>query len=480
MGKIGKSKKGTKNWRKNTDIKEVENHIAEKVKEDLRGGAPATRPNELLFFQDIKGGLTEEEKRRKKTLKIHQILTPNEFLKPASGKIQKVQKNGTADLRKIAKLTNTLSRTQEIKPNNPKVPEKSLDIWGENPKEEEEHPAFQGGFTNPHKKVIPKPPGQRSIPSKLPSVQIPPAGISYKPDEKNHQELLEQAVAEEIQKREAQAKVSKAVGSLLKTAKRGFVSNIMMEGSFPELGINRPRHMGELEAAEVELGDEEEAENKKLPALIFGVQNREEENDNEEILDSEENQLILSPEEIDQAMEVEGKQLIRIKPAKSEDDDEEEEENSEAVKRAPVRAEDRKTKRERNKEKKKKLTKIAAAKERAKTRKDRIFNRLPSIVKQIERKAQERREIKKAKIEKKKELTMQPKRLGSMKYQKLPLELKLPNELPDNLRKLKMEGNLFRDRFMNYQERNILEPRLPAPKRRRYALKVTDVKARVQ
>ncbi|KAJ3119854.1 hypothetical protein HK100_000127 [Physocladia obscura] len=52
-------------------------------------------------------------------------------------------------------------------------------------------------------------------------------------------------------------------------------------------------------------------------------------------------------------------------------------------------------------------------------------------------------------------------RLGPLLSKPLPLEIKLTDELPESLLKLKPEGNLFKDRFQSLQERSIIETRVP-------------------
>lgn len=47
------------------------------------------------------------------------------------------------------------------------------------------------------------------------------------------------------------------------------------------------------------------------------------------------------------------------------------------------------------------------------------------------------------------------------------MEIKLPDELPENIRSLKPEGNLFLDRFKSLQERQLIETRVPVKKRRK-------------
>ncbi|KAJ3212551.1 Glioma tumor suppressor candidate region protein 2 [Entophlyctis luteolus] len=64
-----------------------------------------------------------------------------------------------------------------------------------------------------------------------------------------------------------------------------------------------------------------------------------------------------------------------------------------------------------------------------------------------------------------------PARLGPFLAQPLPLEIKLTDELPSSLMKLKPEGNMFKDRFQSLIERSIIEPRVPQGKKQRYKKK---------
>ncbi|KAL0569997.1 hypothetical protein V5O48_011965 [Marasmius crinis-equi] len=63
---------------------------------------------------------------------------------------------------------------------------------------------------------------------------------------------------------------------------------------------------------------------------------------------------------------------------------------------------------------------------------------------------------------------MSGRRLGKYKVPKEQIDVQLGEELSENLRGLKVEGNLFRDRFLNLQQRALIEPRVPVlPKKRR-------------
>lgn len=55
-----------------------------------------------------------------------------------------------------------------------------------------------------------------------------------------------------------------------------------------------------------------------------------------------------------------------------------------------------------------------------------------------------------------------------------PLDLKLSDELPSNLKNLKPEGNLFYDSMIKLQENGKIETRLPVAKKRKYKQKVTE------
>ncbi|CAG8801842.1 18258_t:CDS:2, partial [Racocetra persica] len=66
---------------------------------------------------------------------------------------------------------------------------------------------------------------------------------------------------------------------------------------------------------------------------------------------------------------------------------------------------------------------------------------------------------------------MPKKKFGKYRVRKAPVDVKLTEDLEGTLRLLKPEGNLFRDRMISYEERNIIEPRVPVSKKRKYKLK---------
>ncbi|GJJ14638.1 hypothetical protein Clacol_008904 [Clathrus columnatus] len=63
-------------------------------------------------------------------------------------------------------------------------------------------------------------------------------------------------------------------------------------------------------------------------------------------------------------------------------------------------------------------------------------------------------------------------KLGKHRVRENLIDVQLDEELAENLRRLKPQGNLFRDRFLSFQHRALLEPRVPVlPKRRKTKIK---------
>ena len=66
------------------------------------------------------------------------------------------------------------------------------------------------------------------------------------------------------------------------------------------------------------------------------------------------------------------------------------------------------------------------------------------------------------------------KRVGKFNIPKERIHVQLQDELAESLRQLKPEGSLMKDRFQSFVERNLIEPRMPVAKRRRYRLKTYE------
>ncbi|KAI8612627.1 ribosome biogenesis protein Nop53/GLTSCR2 [Chytriomyces sp. MP71] len=145
-----------------------------------------------------------------------------------------------------------------------------------------------------------------------------------------------------------------------------------------------------------------------------------------------------------------------------EDDDEDEGEQKETFLK-PANKNVRKTRTQRNKEASKAVNakKQTELLEQIKLKKQ--LNQLDEIKKAVEAKPSAPKP-KKDKV----------KKTGPVPLKKQLLEIKLTDELPESLLKLKPEGNLFTDRFQSLQDRSLIEPRVPVGKRHRYKKKETE------
>lgn len=133
-----------------------------------------------------------------------------------------------------------------------------------------------------------------------------------------------------------------------------------------------------------------------------------------------------------------------------------------------VKDQRRKTKTERSRQKR--LTGRLKEEERRKAQKDlrKNLERLPEIIKTVER---EFNEQEKKLIEQKRlaeEKANRPKnKIGRYRVRKIPIDVLLSDELKSTLREFRPEGNLFRERMISYEERNIVEPRVRVSKNRK-------------
>ncbi|RIB02229.1 ribosome biogenesis protein Nop53/GLTSCR2 [Gigaspora rosea] len=155
----------------------------------------------------------------------------------------------------------------------------------------------------------------------------------------------------------------------------------------------------------------------------------------------------------------------------SEEDEIELEEITEKV-TSQIKEQRRKTKAERNKEKRKRVK--LKEEEQRKTQKDfmKKLEKLPEIIKTVENECAEHEKKMTERTKLAEEMTKMPKKkIGKYRVRKAPIDVKLTEDLEGTLRLLKPEGNLFRDRMISYEERNIIEPRVPVSKKRKYKLK---------
>jgi len=131
-----------------------------------------------------------------------------------------------------------------------------------------------------------------------------------------------------------------------------------------------------------------------------------------------------------------------------------------------VKLPQRKTSSQRNKEMHRKQENLDAAQKRREKRMLQDLYSLKSIKRSLALSSLKRQQTRKAltnEVDHQRQLRRR--RLGRNHVVPPLLEVKLADELTDSLRRLHPEGNLLRDRFRSYQERGILEGRVPIVRR---------------
>ena len=166
-----KAKKGKQKWRKNLDITELQETIAEQPHASLPPKKPLKKP---LFFIDPAPSKT-----------IKKSLDPNRFKKKPKGPPSKYE------LKRISKK----EHSSLLNPNPPVESPKLDDAW---------------------RKPLNKKPVVLPMKDKTPKNPLPAAGQSYNPSFKDHKNLLQDIVATELSKDDIKHAVSNKVNRVHK------------------------------------------------------------------------------------------------------------------------------------------------------------------------------------------------------------------------------------------------------------------------
>lgn len=92
------------------------------------------------------------------------------------------------------------------------------------------------------------------------------------------------------------------------------------------------------------------------------------------------------------------------------------------------------------------------------------LKKLNQVIEKHEKKSEVQQ---KKKVEKKEKLKYQPRNLSKHKFESPDLEFSMGYEISGNLKNLKVQGNLLKDRFTSLQKRSILQPTIKAPPRKK-------------
>ncbi|CAN8284772.1 unnamed protein product [Cochlearia groenlandica] len=161
MGKTAKkSRKGKKAWRANISTEDIEDFFEKSTKDALSGGNLSAAPNDDLFRVDKSHDVPVKrkiEKHREKVLRCDSVLKKNPFVQTVSSSKKPKSKKVT----KKPKVTESKTAKQAQKASDLIISKKT---------------------------------------SVFPAVEVDPEGCSYNPTFESHEDMLAEAVAQEMQK----------------------------------------------------------------------------------------------------------------------------------------------------------------------------------------------------------------------------------------------------------------------------------------
>lgn len=194
-GKKSRGGRKTKSdWRKNIDLNDVEKGLRDKQDEELEGGVIEERQDQDLFVTDVAGDQQTKKSLQTKRLRIDEILEKRSSVPAAviGSKMSEEQAKKKEYIETKKRLKNIASAAERRKVSTTTLngmKDKSTgtikyDIWGA--------PSNSGGASNKQamsKKAL-------SHLSELPAVEVAHPGASYRPNNKDHQDLVEKASVE--------------------------------------------------------------------------------------------------------------------------------------------------------------------------------------------------------------------------------------------------------------------------------------------
>ncbi|PIK62690.1 putative glioma tumor suppressor candidate region protein 2 protein-like [Apostichopus japonicus] len=419
------SKKNKRDWRKHSNIKDIEDFLEEQRVQERTGGLVAEKQDEDLFVVDNKSSSEkkEPEKRdkyafRNRPLRTYENLKPNPHIPPvpkAKARGDKLNRsantprqiermNGILPAREIRKLKVAAAARQKRKDvideedkMNGQLPE-SYDLWGEGPKEV--IPAklknADHHFLLYTKRVRKRVPGSYHIKSsKIDAVEIVDPGASYNPSFDDHQKLLRKALDEERE----YIKDKKIVDSWSKGVKK-WRANELQENYLSEMSAG--------------LFEEEQTD---------GTEKKKEDGEAEEEEEVEEEEDVPTPN-------------------------------------PPTTAESRKTRQQRRKQAMIQAA-VSTINETGHDPSSRTAGRGAKMAKKRQNEVYRVKALRKE-IKKQKE-----KIAARREFKTPPVDFKLSTELVGSLRQIKPEGSMLRDRYKHIQKRNLMEARIwkSGPKR---------------
>ncbi|KAJ1833338.1 hypothetical protein LPJ63_002848 [Coemansia sp. RSA 2711] len=196
-GAVKKARTGRKarsDWRKNIDLKDVEQGLEEMREEERQGGVIEKRENAALFVMDTGGDeKAKSRQRQRKTLRLDEILgkrssVPVPVLGTKLGEERK-RRRDIQEIRKRLKMTAGIVDGRRTAPQGIQQGEEpqAFDIWGaadesaKVPKSKSKHVVSRQKLAHI---------------AALPAVEIAHPGASYRPTQQDHQQLVKMASSE--------------------------------------------------------------------------------------------------------------------------------------------------------------------------------------------------------------------------------------------------------------------------------------------
>ncbi|KAG0215318.1 hypothetical protein BGX33_001273 [Mortierella sp. NVP41] len=429
------SRKGKKAWRKNVDITDVEQNLDElRAEERTTGGKVHQKANDALFMMDTQGdGKTQKELRKNRPLKMDEILAERSKIPAVSGRIKAVS-TSTPINKANSKANAKISKAEKARLLDMIKRRTSASLFAPVTK-----PLGRSGTTDAVKAA-----GRFDV---WGSEEKGQEQEQEQDDEDNSDvdmvgDFVEEIVTKVPVKAPRSFKQKQKVSlPAVKAAHAGASYNPTMQD---HQGLLRIAHNEELRI----LNQREKIESK-----------------------------LAYPKELDAMVSFDDQTGGLLEDSNDEDEESEEEEETEEGKDAvpKTKKKGKKSIAERNRlaraaETAKKEAEIKRQKELIKQ-----TNRVKEIMKTVEEEEAET-ESKRIENEQKKEEKEKAgmKRVGRFNIPKERIHVQLQDELADSLRQLKPEGSLMKDRFQSFVERNLIEPRVPVAKRRRYRLKTYE------
>jgi len=420
------SRKGKKSWRKNVDMKAVNDHLDEVRFEERLGGSISAKEDSQLFQESregeplVLGQGVNSRRREPKKLRCFANLeglpgVPDP--KPLRNRTKLPEERMNPIVKKLKKkrlVEGNLSRVQlQRKENQKKAAERreagkeeratrrrtvfDFDIWDSEDKAVEPPKDWVGKealihTVQGHGQYVPIAVNKRNLStgSLLPAVEVPQPGASYNPSAKEHQDLLWKAAIVEIQKDKEEARIARQTTAMFPSkaeapTQKDYIAE-MSEG-IVELAGN-VEDKSEREKAEEAMEEQEEGE--ETAGKGAKPKTRKQKRDRRGRM------FVEAREKREKEVKEREMEVMRLKSLKKE-----------------LRAEDEKVKENQEKRQKQKVAKMSG-----------------NI------------------------------QLSNYKYEPQEIEIKLSEELTGNLRNLKPEGSLLEDRFKSMQRRNMIEVRV--------------------